>query len=296
MREHSTTALYNTAIKVNKCNFCRGKAIRYGKRHCKKGIYQLYLCKSCGRRFSANTTFKKMKNRADIIVASLDLYFKGLSLRKVCDFVRQQYGIKITHPTVLCWLRKYIKLVKAYTDSLKIVPSSFNADETILLYRKHKHYVWDIIDRKSRFLLALKLTRYRYVSEYDNAFKDSLKLVKGQPRIIFTDGFPGYRKLTAENYPESQHIASSLQEKKINMIERFNGTLKERYKIFRGSLKSLPSAQILLDGFRIYYNFIRSNMALSGLTPAQVAGLNVGNNWMTLIQKASKVENNENRI
>ena len=49
------------------------------------------------------------------------------------------------------------------------------------------------------------------------------------------------------------------------------------------------SAQIMIDGFRIYYNFIRPHMALNGKTPAEKCGITVEgmNKWMTLIQNAS---------
>ena len=42
---------------------------------------------------------------------------------------------------------------------------------------------------------------------------------------------------------------------------------------------------------RIYHNFIRPHMALSGRTPAEVAPIEVRgeNKWLTLIQNASQM-------
>ena len=74
------------------------------------------------------------------------------------------------------------------------------------------------------------------------------------------------------------------------MVERLNGTVRERNKVMRG-LEGDPTAQIIIDGFRIYYNFIKPHMALNGKTPAQLAKIDLElgrNKWLSLVKKASK--------
>jgi len=54
-------------------------------------------------------------------------------------------------------------------------------------------------------------------------------------------------------------------------------------------LKDEPTAHTIIDGFRIYYNFIRPHMALNGKTPAQEAKIGLGldnNKWLTLITES----------
>jgi hypothetical protein len=56
-------------------------------------------------------------------------------------------------------------------------------------------------------------------------------------------------------------------------------------------LKDEPTARTIIDGFRIYYNFIRPHMALNGKTPAEMAGINLQlgqNKWESLIRQSSK--------
>jgi hypothetical protein len=50
------------------------------------------------------------------------------------------------------------------------------------------------------------------------------------------------------------------------------------------------TAQTMMDGMRIYYNFIRPHTALDGKTPAQQAKIDVDSsqNWLALIKKASR--------
>lgn len=54
------------------------------------------------------------------------------------------------------------------------------------------------------------------------------------------------------------------------------------------SLKKDDTA--ILDGYRIFHNYVRPHMALDGATPAEKAGIVVKgeNKWLTLIQHASE--------
>jgi len=64
---------------------------------------------------------------------------------------------------------------------------------------------------------------------------------------------------------------------------------KDKEKVMRG-LDHEDSAQTMLDGMRIYYNFIRPHMALNGKTPAEKAKISkLGNNkWKSLIKKSKQ--------
>ena len=72
-------------------------------------------------------------------------------------------------------------------------------------------------------------------------------------------------------------------------IERLNGTVRERLKVMRG-LDSEDTAQVIIDGDRFYYNYIKPHMGLNGLTPAQIANLPIApegeNPWMVHIKEA----------
>ena len=72
------------------------------------------------------------------------------------------------------------------------------------------------------------------------------------------------------------------------MVERLHGTIQDRNKTMRG-LDSEPTAQTMMDGMRIYYNFIRPHMALDGKTPAEKAKVSPKlnqNKWLSLIKRS----------
>jgi len=72
-------------------------------------------------------------------------------------------------------------------------------------------------------------------------------------------------------------------DKNNNRIERANGTLRERTKVQRG-WKSWKSQ--IAEGQRIHYKFVKPHESLEGQTPAQRAGIQIGNSWAELLEKS----------
>ena len=71
-----------------------------------------------------------------------------------------------------------------------------------------------------------------------------------------------------------------------NKMERLNGEIRDREKVFRG-LKKFDTP--LIDGMKAYYNYTKKHGSLKGRTPAEEALIEVDgkNKWITLIQNAS---------
>ena len=54
-------------------------------------------------------------------------------------------------------------------------------------------------------------------------------------------------------------------------IERLHNSVRHRIKTFRGFHGSVNSANSIMKGFKIHYNFIRSHLALKGKTPSELS-------------------------
>jgi transposase-like protein len=75
-----------------------------------------------------------------------------------------------------------------------------------------------------------------------------------------------------------------------NIVERLNGTIRERTKVMR-SLQNQIGANEICAGMQVYYNYIRPHQGIVGMTPAQRAQIPVnlsGNRWKTMIDLATK--------
>ena len=70
-----------------------------------------------------------------------------------------------------------------------------------------------------------------------------------------------------------------------NKMERLNGEIRYREKVFRG-LKKMDTP--ILEGMKAYYNFTKKHGSLKGQTPAEAAKITVDgkNKWKTIIQNA----------
>ncbi len=68
-------------------------------------------------------------------------------------------------------------------------------------------------------------------------------------------------------------------------MERLNGEIRDREKVFRG-LKRMDTS--IIEGMRVYYNFTKKHGALKGRTSADEALIKVDdkNKWKTIIQNA----------
>jgi transposase-like protein len=153
-------------------------------------------------------------------------------------------------------------------------------------------YLWNVMDRQSRFLIASKLSEHRDAQGAINAFNEAIHNANGQtPNEIHTDAWRAYREGVSQVYGiNTDHIAKCGIIKPYannNRIERLNGTLRERTKVQRGWKQMKTS---IAEGQRIQYNFIKPHMALGGETPGKKVGVEIKekNKWMTFLANATK--------
>jgi putative transposase len=90
------------AIKCDSCGSIR--IIKYGF-DCGK---QTYFCKDCPHKFREPSILRKVKFTPELITLSLDLYFSGLSLRKVARNVSDHFNVDLHHSTIYEWIQRYI--------------------------------------------------------------------------------------------------------------------------------------------------------------------------------------------
>ncbi len=157
---------------------------KFGVRHNKdSGDIQRYLCKDCRYRFIVNPAFENCKASAKIITAAIDLYFKGVSLRKAADHLKQLYIFEVDYSSICRWIRKFVDIVQPYIDGL--VPKTggvYHVDEMLLHVRKenneqtmndneenhthkffdnHYSWLWNLMDSTTWFWICSRLSQRR---------------------------------------------------------------------------------------------------------------------------------------
>lgn len=274
----------------NFCIFCKSEeVIKWSKRKTKEGTKQRYKCKACKKCFTKQDGFYRMKKTKELITACLDLYFNGMSLRKIRQHIRQFTPQGVSHMSVWRWIIKYSIKVKEFTDSLEPTLSrTYHADEIFVNCKGEQHYFWDMVDKGTRFLVS---THY---SERRNSFNAKMlfKKAKHRPLTVFTDRMQGYQKAFRKTWgtlykaDKVEYIRLKAgKDKRNNIIERIQGTIRERIKVIR-AFKQSWSAEITLNLFCVWYNYIRVHQGIRK-TPAEMAGIDLNlkqNKWLSLIE------------
>ncbi len=266
---------------------------------------QIFKCKDCKKKFREPSILKKAHYSPETITLTLDLYFSGMSLRKIARTVSANFGEDLCYSTIYTWIQKFVPKISEYVNSLSPeLSDTWHADELFVKMkggidyktgsRKYEKiaFLWNVMDRKTRFLLSSKLSAYRDHIGANRAFDEARKNAHGNyPEIVTTDSLKSYGHIkyntsTGWNVKHIENVgirSKRLPSPNNNRIERMNGTLRERVKVQRG-WKS-PQSQIA-EGQRIHYNFVKPHQALEGMTPAQRAGIGSDKSWLELLKKS----------
>jgi transposase-like protein len=274
------------------CKYCGEKtAVKDGKARGK----QQYVCRSCGHKFVDGSDFPKMRVESRIISTAIDMYFEGLSVRKVKSQLEKIYGIQIGKSAVWKWIMKYSALVSQYVETLTPqLLGIYHVDETAIKCKGVQKWFWEIIDEQTKFLVSSHLSGSRTAEDAIALFEKSIRIAKRKPLSIYCDGLPayvdGYNKvfytMRKDTRPELIRSVGIRNVHNQNAVERLHGTLKDRLRPSRG-LKGEETVRTLLDGWATHYNYVRIHQTLKK-TPAQASGMNIKNDWHDLVREATR--------
>lgn len=287
----------------NTIKWCKRKTLN-------RGIIQRYKCKSCGKFFTIDNGFFRMRNAPQKITLCLDLFYRGVSTRKVQEHLQAFYPHNSSHKSIYKWIVKYAKIIGKFTDNLKVSSSgSVEFDEMEYHRRKsHKHkgvdknWFIDCIDTETRFMLSSGYAKSRSKKEIKNVL---LKMKDKTPeiKIITTDGLTAYQNIIKKTFGYNNKLGKYEIEHKVRnasrgdgfnyKVERLHSNIRARTKTMRGFHGSVSSAYYVMQGYEVYYNFIRKHMAIN-CCPYELAipelkdKLNVPNKWLSLISLATQ--------
>jgi putative transposase len=268
------------------CKYCQSNnIIKFGKYK----VTQYYFCKDCRRKFSNPNAIPKMQYPTNQIASALNMYYEGMSLHEIRRNLIQQHNGYVSDVTILNWVKRFSKPVIIESNRYKPdVSLVWVADETIIDLDGKNIWLWDVIDTKTRFLIASRMSYTRTTKDAQALMKQAYECTGKIPRVIYTDKLRAYLDGIELTFgADTKHIQGSPfdVENNTNLIERFQGTIKSRTKVMRG-LHTAESARLFLDGWLVHYNFFRPHMSLKDRTPASVAGIRFPlHNWKDVVEQ-----------
>ena len=261
---------------------------------------QYFLCRSCNRRFNLKGALPGMKTAVSTIATAVSTYYQGLSINEVCEMLKQTYHIEVSDFAVYNWIERFtkdaIEATKYYRPSVGHV---WAVDETVILVNGKKYWLWDVLDIKTRFLIASHLSANRLVEDAHKVLSIAYANTGVIPKVIISDGNYSYVnsiKLTFGDKTKHLQVKKFDATPNNNIIERMQGTIKGRTKVMRG-LKSMDSANTILKGFLVYYNYFRAHDTLSTpnnpQTPADKANARFPyKDWENFIRYSQEAKTN----
>ena len=273
------------------CPHCKSTNTKqHHTRKTKQGLTKVLHCLSCGKVFTPNHGFWKMKSPPHIIVKALDLHDKGMSYGEIVIYLWQQENFKTTKKTLWDWVKKYSKMLDKFTSQIPIqTEGRIHMDETYVKVKGKDKYYFDAVDNKTKMSVADHLSHTR---DADGAMKLFLSILSSCIFLNFihfvSDKLSGYqiafKKIFSRTERSKHHgivkldWGTPIKQKKYgikhnnNAIERHNRHTKRKVKLLC-HYKSFESAKWSLKLRRILYNFCRPHEQLNGLTPAERAGI-----------------------
>jgi transposase-like protein len=176
-------------VDIHTCLYCKSnELIKWGIRHNKYGDIQKFSCKSCGKFFTVNLGFERMKHNPQGITTAMQLYFSGESLRNVAKSLRL-LGVQVSHQTVYNWIAKYTELMRTYLDNITPqVSDTWRADELFLKVRGNMKYLYAMMDNDTRFWIAQQVADTKYTADIAPLFKAGKETAGKVPHTVITDG------------------------------------------------------------------------------------------------------------
>ena len=255
------------------------------------GGKQRYECNSCGNKFMAEGQALHRQFAADQIADAIDMYYSGMSYKQIAENMGDFHDVpEPSKHTVHDWLKGYTGLALRYLDGevgedgtkatatgKKVkanVGDHWVADELVLRVGGRKYWCWNVMDAKTKYVLAVHLTSSRNTGDAIRVFEKAKESAVHPPKKVTTDGLGSYVDAAKAVFPGAEHeVSQGIYEiPNNNVSERLQGSFRQRTKTQRG-LESRVTAQDYLDGWVLDYNFFKDHHALKGKTPAAVAGV-----------------------
>jgi transposase-like protein len=300
-----------TEVKNICCPKCNSEnIIKWTKRKTQnRGLIQRYKCKDCNKYFTIDDGFFRMRNNPKKITCAIDLFYRGVSTRKVQEHFKAFYPHNSDHTSILRWIIKYSKQISSFTNKLKLnVGAEVQIDEVEYHRRKshkqklgaEKNFFIDSICPQTKFMVASEYVKSRSMEEIKSVIKDIKTKTDVQVKVITSDGWLAYPDAIKKVYGFSNKthsvnvahniVTASRGEGFNHPIERLHNNLRARTKTMRGFHGSVESANAILKGFEVYYNFITKHQTINKC-PYELATdlkLNNENKWLELIGLSCK--------
>ena len=190
---------------------------------------QTFACRECSRRFfNSDDT---LDGRAKQLGAAVNMFYDGLSYKRIAENIAEMFDRpEPSKRTIYTWVKRYTgKAMAAMREYPTHTSDKWVADEMVLDVGGKKYWNWNVMDSKTRYILASHLSLQRDVTAAREVMRKARENSATIPKRIKTDKLRSYSVgIDAEFGGEVEHIQSEglSAELNNNMSERLQGTFR----------------------------------------------------------------------
>jgi len=222
------------------------------------------------------------KLTSDAIALILDLFYGGISLRRISLIFRRRFDLPISPPTILRLVSYWVKATdEALSHVIEKRELGFNLrtgsiweiDETYVKIENKNFPLIVVRDLSTAFIIIAILASAVTTQAVKKALALAKTLASKCPAELRSDGHPAYPRAVRAVFRGKTRLVVNerVDGKGMNQsIEATFSQLKGRIKAMRG-LHSREISVIILKGLIIDYNFAKPSEVSGGRTPAEVA-------------------------
>ena len=252
------------------CPKCEsGRVVKVGM----QSGHQRFLCKDCKSKFRLNKV-KGRKFNDEQMGSVLRDYYTGKSYKEICEGMEDRENIpEPAKDTVYQWVREFTDVATETMRDYKARSSGdWVADEIVVRCGGRNMYLWNIMDKKTKYLYATHLSIGRGTKDAKIVIRKALEAADQPPKRITTDGWDPYKPAVRDLMSGAEHnVSEGIRAANNNNIsERLQGTIRDRELTMRG-LDTLESGQRFFDGWQLTYNLFKEHETLGFKTPGEVA-------------------------
>ena len=267
-------AEFTKTVTVN-CPYCHTDAVI---KHGVNGTgHQRYKCKKCSKRFLDTGAIHGRKAPSNRIGATIDMFYSGMSYKQIAETMAKTFDIpEPSKETLYTWVKEYTDAaVEEMSQHRAHTGQHWVADEMQVKVGGEQLWNWNVMDAKTRYILASHLSPNRDKRAAVAVMRKAAEAAAEPPKTIKTDRLASYTQAIKDVFPETIHIQSQgiRSFTNNNRSERLQGTFRQREKTLRG-LDSIETGQRYLDGWVTDYNLFREHESLDYKTPGEVANVN----------------------
>jgi putative transposase len=268
------------------CKHCHSASTRkYGF---VEGV-QTYYCNNCNRKFRADDHLFRMKTPCLQVASALEDYYTGKSINRFRgSFIARFGNSPPSSKTIYVWITRFTSgVVNQFEDYHPKVGPVWIASETIASVSGMHYCCLDIVDRDTRFLMATQLSVNRRADDIKNLMVQAVDRAQKCPDRLLIGTWNEYGegiKLTFRIDSKRIDVGPIVETDQAEFLEYWHSTVKFRTRTLKG-LKSADTAHKFLEGFRIWYNYLRPQECLNGKTPAEKAEVTYSSrSWGDVLQ------------